>query len=175
MSKKTRLITFAVFVGVFLTSYAVGTTYKMNHKESQDFLKDLQNQTSGIDALGIFLHNTSVAIPMFIPAFGVAWGSFTGWQTGAAFEVISQSSSNKSPISLLLATPFGIIELVSYSIGMSRSFILIWRIIRNKSSLRGQIKPSLIEIGLVITLLLISGFIESSMMIPSHQHVSLSA
>jgi len=172
MSKKTRSVAFAIFVGIFLASYTIGTTYKMSDKESQDFLKEFQNETQGIDAIGIFVHNASVAIPMFIPAFGIAWGSFTGWQTGAAFEAISPSS-NIPPIALLVATPFGIIELVSYSIGMSRSFLLILRIIRNKSSLKGQVWPSLIEVGIVVALLLIGGFVESSMI--SSRHVSLSA
>jgi uncharacterized membrane protein SpoIIM required for sporulation len=172
MSKKTRLAAFAVFFGIFLLSYTIGTTYKMSDEESKEFLKDFQNQTHGIDAVGIFSHNTSVALPMFIPAFGMAWGSFTGWQTGAAFEAVSPSS-NLPPIALLLATPFGIMELVAYSIGMSRSLLLIWKIIKNRSTLKGQIKPTVIEVGIVVALLLIGGFVESSM-IPS-QHVSLSA
>ena len=172
MSKKTRVSAFVVFMSIFLLSYTIGTEYKMSDKESQEFLKDFQIQTRGISGLGIFFHNASVAIPMFIPAFGMVWGSFTGWQTGAAYEDISPSS-NIPPIALLVTTPFGIIELVSYSIGMSRSFLLIFRIIKNRSSSKMQIKLSLIEIGIVVTLLLISGFIESSTI--AGQHVSLSA
>ena len=175
MSKKTRAAAFGVFVGVFLLSYTIGNSYVMSEEDSKQFAKDFQNMTQGIGPTGIFLHNTSVAIPMFIPGFGAAWGSYTGWQTGAGFEAImkeSNSSTTIPPIALLLLTPFGILELVSYSIGMSRSFLLIWRIIK-RNPMKSQIKPSLIEIGIVIALLLIGGFVESAMV--SHAHVSLSA
>lgn len=175
MSKKIRIIAFGISIGVFLISYLVGTTYKMSTDDLDSFLKDFQSSTAGIDSTGIFLHNTSVALPMFIPAFGAAWGSFTGWQTGAGFEamIISNSSLvDMSPLYLFLASPFGVLELGAYSLGMSRSFLLIWRIIK-RDQLKKQIIPTLIEVGIAVILLLIAGFIESSMM--ASQHVSLSS
>ena len=175
MSKKTRSITFGIFMGIFLVSYIVGTAYKMSGDDLNSFLKDFQSTNQGIDSLGLFLHNLSVALPMFIPGFGVAWGVFTGWQTGAAFEamVASDSSlSSISPVSLFLASYFGVLELGAYSIGMSRSFLLIWRILK-REQLKKQIIPSMIEIGIAIVLLFIAGYVESSMM--ASQHVSLSS
>jgi len=175
MSKKTRAIAFGVFVGIFLASYIIGTMYKMSDEEARKFLNDFQSANQGIDAIGIFFHNSSVALPMFVPAFGVAWGSFTGWQTGAAFNVIigtNPALSNLPPLALLLASPFGILELVAYSIGMSRSFLLVWRIVK-RNPLKKQIVPTVIEVGIVIALLLIGGFIEYSM--TGQQHVSLSS
>ena len=165
MSKKTRAISFGVFVGVFLSSYMIGTAYKLSGEEAQTFLKEFQSTTQGIDAFGIFAHNTSVALPMFVPGFGVAWGSFTGWQTGAAFTaVVSQNPAlaDFPPILLLLASPFGILELGAYSLGMSRSFLLIWRIVK-KNPIKKEIKPTAIEIGIAIAVLLIAGIIEYSM------------
>ena len=175
MSKKTRLAAFGVFVGVFLVSYTIGNSYKMSADDLQTFLKDFQSSTAGIDAIGIFLHNASIALPMFIPGFGIAWGSFTGWQTGAAFEamIISNPSlSGMPPIALLLATPFGILELGAYALGMSRSFVVIWRIIK-RNPIKKEIVPSLVEIAIAIGMLIIGGFVEASMMAP--QHVSLSS
>lgn len=175
MSKKTRAVTFGIFVGIFLVSYLFGTTYKMSAEDLNSFLKDFQSSTEGIDSVGIFLHNSSIALPMFIPAFGAAWGAFTGWQTGAAFEAIVASNpylSGISPVTMFLVSPFGVLELGAYSLGMSRSFLLIWRIIK-KDQLKKQIIPSLIEISIAIVLLFIAGFVESSMMAP--QHVSLSS
>jgi uncharacterized membrane protein SpoIIM required for sporulation len=174
MTVKTRTLSFGVFVGVFLLAYTIGTGYKMSNEESQSFLKDFEGATKGIDAFGIFLHNTSVALPMFIPAFGVCWGSFTGWQTGAAFNAIASSDaslSNIPPLFIFLASPFGILELGAYSIGMSRSFLLVWRIVKKKP-IKKEIIPLVVEIGVVIVILFIGGFIESSMMT---QHVSLSS
>jgi uncharacterized membrane protein SpoIIM required for sporulation len=64
------------------------------------------------------------------------------------------------------------LELGAYSLGMSRSFLLICSIIK-REQLKKQVIPSLIEIGIAIALLLIAGFVESSMM--ASQHVSLSS
>ena len=50
-------------------------------------------------------------------------------------------------------------ELVAYSFGISRSFILIRAIVK-KINLTQFIKPTLIEIGIVIGLLLVGGYLE---------------
>ncbi len=167
LSKKTRGISIGVFIGVFLLAYLIGTTYKMSDEDAQSFLNDFQSSTEGIDAIGIFLHNLSIALLMFVPGFGVGWGSFTGWQTGAAFNAIISSNpsvAGLNPLIPLLASPFGLMELVAYSIGMSRSFHLVWRIIK-KNPMKKEIIPSAIEIGIVIAMLLVGGIVESSMMV----------
>lgn len=175
MSKKTRAITFGAFVGIFLMAYMIGNSYIASDEEAETFLKDFQSSTEGVDAIGIFTHNSIDALPMFIPGFGMAWGAFIGWQTGAAFSTILSSNpalSDIPPISLLLGSPFGILELVAYSLGMSRSFILIRGIIK-KSSLKKEIRHTLFEIGIAIGILLVAGFVEFSMITP--QHISLSS
>jgi len=53
-------------------------------------------------------------------------------------------------------------ELVSYSIGMSRSFLLINAIIRKKP-LKNELRQTGIEIGIALALLLAGAFIEYSM------------
>lgn len=173
MSKKTRVAAFGAFVGVFLLAYTIGNTYKMSDEEAQTFLKDFQGATEGIDAVGIFVHNASVTLPMFVPGFGIPWGAFSGWQTGAAFTAMISGNpalEDFPPIAIFIVSPFGILELVAYSIGMSRSFILIRRIMK-KSPLKKEIIPSAIEIGIAMAILLVAGFIEYSMI--SSQHVSL--
>jgi preprotein translocase subunit SecY len=54
-------------------------------------------------------------------------------------------------------------ELVAYSLGISRSFILI-RAISKKINLVPFIKPTIIEIGIVIILLLAGGYLEFYML-----------
>jgi len=53
-------------------------------------------------------------------------------------------------------------ELVAYSLGISRSYMIIYAIIKHRS-----IKPQLIitsvEIGIVVVLLLIGGYLEFAM------------
>jgi hypothetical protein len=50
-------------------------------------------------------------------------------------------------------------EVFAYSLGISRSFILI-RAISKKIKLRPFIKPTAIEIGIVVSLLLAGGYLE---------------
>ncbi len=102
---------------------------------------------------------------MFIPGFGIGWGFYTGWSTGYAFAAIvsvTPALSDIPALALLYASPFGLMELKAYSIATSRSFILIHTIIR-KTSLYSAIKPTVIEIGIVIGLLVAGGFLEDYM------------
>ena len=169
MSKKKYGLVFGIFFCMFLGAYSIGAMYKMSDDQTRDFLKQFSHATQGIGALGIFLHNASVAIPMFIPAAGVALGDYTAGTTGAAFSAMAATNaeiSNVSPIAFLLASPFGMMELVAYSIGMSRSFLLIVTIFK-KNSLKKEIRPVLIEVAIVVSLLLVAGIVES-MMVNKH-------
>jgi uncharacterized membrane protein SpoIIM required for sporulation len=140
----------------------IGSQSKLSDEESQSFLKEFQKVVQGIDAIGIFEHNASVALPMFIPGFGFAWGAFAAWSTGVAFGALvttTPSLAKIPPLALLYLSPFGVMELVAYSIGMSRSFLLISTIIRKKP-LKNELRKTGIEIGIVLALLLAGGFIE---------------
>ncbi|MGI0088404.1 MAG: stage II sporulation protein M [Nitrosotalea sp.] len=162
MLKKRRIVIFFIFVGIFLLSYTVGTWYKMSEDDVRKFLKEFHSTTKGIGAIEIFLHNSSVALPMFVPGFGAAWGAFTGWQTGAAFRVLvieNPQLASIPPIAVFLSSPFGVMELVAYSIGMSRSCLLTVSLIR-RAGIRAEIYPAVIEIGIVLALLLAGGFVE---------------
>jgi uncharacterized membrane protein SpoIIM required for sporulation len=163
--KNKRFLLFLFFVGIFSLSYLIGSQSKLSDEESKTFLKEFQKVVEGIDGIGIFEHNASVALPMFIPGFGVAWGSFAAWSTGVAFEALVSTTPALAKIpslALLYLSPFGVMELVAYSIGMSRSFLLITTIIRKKP-LKNELRNTCIEIGIVLALLLIGGFIEYSM------------
>ncbi len=46
----------------------------MSRQKQENFLGQFQSATHGIDAIGIFSHNLSVALPMLVPALGVAGG-----------------------------------------------------------------------------------------------------
>ena len=45
-------------------------------EEDAIFMKEFEELVLDIDGFGIFTHNTTMALPMFIPGFGVAWGFF---------------------------------------------------------------------------------------------------
>ena len=165
MSKIKRIIIFFVFVGLFSLSYQIGSMSEVSIRDAMEFMKEFEELIEGIDAIGIFLHNLSISIAMFIPGFGIGWGFFTAWSTGYAFAAIvsvTPALSDIPALALLYASPFGLMELVAYSIATSRSFILIHTIIK-KISLYSAIKPTAIEIGIVMGLLVAGGFLEDYM------------
>jgi len=63
------------------------------------------------------------------------------------------------PLSILYNSPYGAMELVAYSIAMSRSFLVVFSLVK-KQNPKALIKPSIIEIGIAVGLLVIAGYLE---------------
>jgi len=159
---KIRIITFFIFLGIFAAFFQIGSMSSVSEEEANAFMSEFKDLVLDIDALGIFVHNTTIALPMFIPGFGVAWGMFSAWSTGFAFAAIATTVpeiGDIPPLSLLFLSPFGLMEVFAYSLGISRSFILI-RAISQKINLLQFIKPTVLEIGVVVTILLAGGYLE---------------
>ena len=159
---KNRIILFFIFLAMFTIIFQLGSMSTVSQVEADLFMEEFKKLVLDIDAFGIFVHNTTIALPMFIPGFGIFWGLFSSWSTGYAFAAIATSIpevANISPLTILFLSPFGLMEISAYSLGISRSFILIKAII-TKTNLLQFIKPTIIEIGIVIALLLAGGYIE---------------
>ena len=159
---KIRVIIFFIFLAIFAATYQVGSMSSVSEEEADAFMSEFEELVLDIDAFGIFAHNTTIALPMFIPGFGVAWGLFSAWSTGFAFASITTSApilADIPPLSILFLSPFGLMELTAYSLGISRSFILI-RAISKKIDLTPFVKPTIMEIGVVVLLLLAGGYLE---------------
>ncbi len=159
---KIRIITFFTFLGIFALVYQIGSMSSVSEEEANLFMSEFEELVLNIDAFGIFTHNTTIALPMFIPGFGIIWGIFAAWSTGFAFAsivTVAPELGNIPPLAILLLSPFGFMELVAYSLGISRSFILIHAITK-KINLIPFIKPTVIEIGIVLGLLLSGGYLE---------------
>jgi len=157
-----RAVMFFVFMGAFTASYQIGSLSSVSEEDAAAFMEEFENLVSGIDGFGIFVHNTTLALPMFVPGFGVAWGLFSAWSTGFAFAAITTTAPQLGqipPLAILFLSPFGIMELVAYSLGISRSYILI-RAIYKKVNLMSFVKPTIIEAGIVVGLLLAGGYLE---------------
>lgn len=153
---------FFIFVGIFAGTYQIGSMSTVSQEEADLFMSEFEELVMDIDGFGIFTHNTTIALPMFIPGFGIAWGLFSAWSTGFAFAAITTTApilEKVPPLAILFLSPFGLMELTAYSLGISRSFILI-RAITKKFDLRNFIKPTAIEIGIVVGLLLAGGYLE---------------
>lgn len=163
MKNRKRLLTFLIFVGLFTLSYWLGSQTEVSREDAEAFKAQFEELIDDIDGIGIFLHNGLIAIVMFIPGFGVGWGFFSAWQTGQAFSALALLNpiiSEIPPLALLYASPFGMMELVAYSIGMSRSLLLAWKLIK-KTSIIKDYKIIAIEVGIVLGLLLAGGFLEA--------------
>jgi len=159
---KIRVITFFVFLGLFAAAYQIGSMSTVTEEEANSFMGEFEELVTDIDAFGIFIHNLTIALPMFVPGFGVGWGIFSAWSTGFAFASITLTVPEMGeipPLSILFLSPFGLMELTAYSFGISRSFILIRAIVK-KIDLNQFLKPTLIEIGIVTGLLLAGGYLE---------------
>ena len=159
---KIRIILFFIFLGIFAAAYQIGSMSTVSEDEAKMFMSEFEELVLDIDAFGIFTHNTTIALPMFIPGFGIVWGIFAAWSTGFAFAAIATTTpilDEIPPLSILFLSPFGLIEITAYSLGISRSFILIKDIVK-KVDLVQFIKPTVIEIGIVLGLLLSGGYLE---------------
>ena len=149
-------------MAIFSVSFAIGAEVQVSEEESKILLEEFETLVEGIDAIGIFAHNISLAIPMFIPGFGVAWGAFCAFSTGMAFSVLKDAYpalENIPALTIIFMSPFGLMEIAAYSIAMSRSYILVHKIIK-KVPIRGDIRVTIIEIMILVGLLLAGGFIE---------------
>lgn len=166
---KKRIGFFFIFLGIFSLAFTVGAEMEVPEEEAKVFLDEfnqlLETLQTGNFGIEIFLHNTEIALPMFIPGIGIGWGIFASFSTGFAFAALATTEpllSKIPPLAMIFATPFGIMELAAYSIGMSRSFFLIYAIFK-KTPLINQWKHTAIEVGIVVALLLAGGLIEAYM------------
>ena len=124
----------------------------MSAQDTRLFLEDFNKSISDIKNnnfwFGIFFNNVKIALPMFIQGFGVGLGTFSAFSTGTAFSVLTQGNlmlANFPPLAVFLS-PFGIIELTAYSIGISRSFLLATKLI-GKISIKNDWKKSQLKLG----------------------------
>ena len=151
---KTRTMLFFVFLGIFAGTYQIGSMSTVSEDEAAMFMSEFEELVMDIDAFGIFLHNTTIALPMFIPGFGVAWGLFSAWSTGYAFASIITTApqiAHIHPLSILFLSPFGLMEITAYSLGISRSFLLIATVTK-RIPIGPMLKPTLLEIAIMISL-----------------------
>ena len=159
-----RVIVFFIFTGLFSGVYALGSQSEVTEQDIEMTLSYFEEVIATIDGLVIFSHNVTIALPMFIPGFGAAWGVFSAYSTGFAFAAISAGTPELASINplVVLLTPFGLMELAAYSIAMSRSVLFIEKIIR-KVPVFSDKKMIAAEIGIMVALLLIGGIVEYEM------------
>jgi len=152
-------------MAIYSLSFQIGTTTEVSPQEANDFVQEFLSSTQDSDGFGFFLNNVSASLPMFVPGLGTILGIYSGWSTGfgfAALITMAPGLANIEPLTILYYSPFGLMELAAYSIAMSRSFHVVYSLVKKVNPI-SLIKPSLIEIGIVIGLLVIAGFLEEYM------------
>ncbi|MCV0392939.1 MAG: stage II sporulation protein M [Nitrosopumilus sp.] len=162
---KVRIIIFFIFFGLFSLAFQIGAMYDVSDEEANAFVQEFLSNTNEIDGIGIFLNNISAALPMFVPGFGIIWGLYTGWSTGIGFAslvTMAPALNEIMPLSILYYSPFGFMELMAYSIAMSRSYHIVM-VLAKKNNLKKIIKPTILEIGIVIAILIVAGYLEEYM------------
>jgi len=156
---------FFVFFGLFTASFQIGATTELSEEESLAILQDFASTMEDIDSTGIFLNNLSIGLPNFVPGIGPAWGLYSGWSTGIAISGIYSlypELSESQPLDIFYASPFGFIELIAYSIGMSHGAFLVFSFVK-RHSMKSILKWTIVEIAVVVTLLAVGAVMEISM------------
>jgi Stage II sporulation protein M len=161
---KQRLLYLAFGAAAFLIAYSTGAAFPTGEDDAETLRREFSKQIEGIDQNGIFLNNFRIALVMFIPAAGAAFGAFSGFATGSIFSALASSSPilNKVPPLVILITPFGIMEVFAYALAMSRSGMLIYYLLKRRPWRKYAI-PTLIELSIVTGVLFVAAVIEWQM------------
>ncbi|WP_320416651.1 hypothetical protein [Candidatus Nitrosotenuis chungbukensis] len=115
-----RILFFFVFLAVFSIAFSIGAEMEVSEEDAGLFLDEFNKLLDSLKGenfgLEIFLHNIEIALPMFIPGFGIVWGIFSAFSTGFAFAAIATTNSlleKIPPITMIFTTPFGLMEACS--------------------------------------------------------------
>ena len=156
---KRRILYLLIGVLVFIIFFTLGTLVNFDESTSQLLKEQFQNKIKNIDSTGIFLNNFLISILMFVPGIGIAFGLFSGFSTGNIFVIITRDLPIQIPPLLVFLTIFGIMELVSYGIAISRSYLLLTSILK-RTNIRENLIYTGIEIGIVAIILFFGAIIE---------------
>ena len=156
---KRRILYLLVGILVFLIFFTIGTSVTFDKSTSQLLKEQFQNKIKNIDSMGIFINNFLISILMFVPGIGIVFGLFSGFSTGNIFVIITRDLPIQISPLLIFLTIFGIMELVSYGIAISRSYILLINIVK-RTNIKENLIYTGIEIGIVAIILFFSAIIE---------------
>lgn len=158
---KHRIFLTGIGIIIFLISYSIGASIQLDQTSAQRLKEAFLHKINGLNYVGIFTNNFIITIIMFLPGIGALFGIFSGYSTGTIFAAITYDSASHNYISplVILLTPFGMMEVFCYGLAMSRSFILLFSLIK-KENLAKQLKSILIEIGIILVILFLAAIIE---------------
>ena len=168
-----RIIIIVIFFLFAILVTIVGTLAPLSSQQianENNELNKTQQEVLNMDfahrTAAIFLNNFEICLLMFVPIFGVVFGSIVLFNTGSvlAAETIT-NNPNLPPIlvfAVLFVFPFTWLEFISYSTALSESFWLIRR------GLQGEWKREIKNLGklvLITAVLLVAGAMIESLLI----------
>lgn len=156
---KKRILYLIVGILVFLIFFTIGTSVSFEKSTSELLKEQFQNKIKNIDNIGIFANNFLISTLMFIPGIGIAFGLFSGFSTGNIFMIITQDLPIRIPPLFVFLTIFGMMELISYGIAISRSYLMLIHILK-RTNIKENLIHTGIEIGIVAIILFFSAIIE---------------
>lgn len=164
ISIKKRLLFFFVAMLFFLGVFYLGFMFKMDESFSKELSKNFMSQIRDIDEFGIFFNNLKIALVMFIPAIGIVMGTISGFSTGLVFNsILNISITGNSAVAanplIIFLTPFGILELISYGLAISRGGILLFELVKKRFT-RKSLLYLFLEIAIVSGMLFAGAIIE---------------
>lgn len=161
LNTKRRMLYILIASVAFIISYYIGSISPLNQEDANDIKKQFEEFAKDIDSIGIFLNNFRIASSMFIPAFGIAVGLFSAYMTGTVFKAFALTNPELSniPSLLVLVTPFAIMEIFSYGLAMSQSWILLKALI-SRSFNKRLAYSTIIQFSMVALILFIAAIIE---------------
>ncbi|MEW6603396.1 MAG: stage II sporulation protein M [Thermoproteota archaeon] len=161
---RRRLLYLVFGIAAFLIAYSAGAAIPLSDEEAQQIREQFVEQIEDIDEYGIFVNNIRIALVMFIPGLGAGFGGFSGFATGSVFAALANSEPLLSdvPPLVILITPFGIMEVFTYGLAMSRSGMLIYHLVKRRPW-REYVVPTLIELGIAAAVLFAAALIEWQM------------
>lgn len=162
---KHRILFLFIAMLFFLGLFQMGYILKIDNSFSKELSKNFINQVRGTNQWGIFFNNFKIALVMFIPILGIVIGSFSAFSTGLIFNSILNISHISYPNPLIIfLTPFGILELISYGLAISRGGIFFYEILKKRIS-KKSILYLIMEVGLVCVMLFVGALIEWNMIV----------
>jgi uncharacterized membrane protein SpoIIM required for sporulation len=169
-TRTKRMITIAVFFVLAILITAIGTLTPLTSEEAAAINRDF-NKTAGVldnmpplnQVSFILGNNFMLCLLAFIPLAGAFFEFYVMYSTGVTIVAITYGEMNPLlAFSSLFIFPFAWLEFLAYSIAISESFWLFWRIIHRKGKM--EIRNACILISVSAVVLFVAAIIEVAML-----------
>lgn len=173
-TKTKRILTIVIFLIISIMMTIFGILTPLSPQLVDDLgkgLEDTQTIISNLPAVQqvsfIFGNNFMICLIGFVPIIGPIFESYVLYSTGVTITAyVSYMNMQFNPILVfasLFILPFTWLEFLAYSLAISESFWLTWRLIKRKG--KKEIKNSCIIISISAAILLVAAIIEVAMIL----------